>query len=158
MVAIEPDTGKILAMVSLPSYDPNKLASHDLGSVDDVYDRLLADPAEPLINRATSKRLPPGSTFKLVTAAAAIENGLYESDDDVPAGAIYDVPQTSSDIGNEGPYIARVPAGMPHTFINAGKAPFRLVAVFSGDKSPSYSKVNDNPLVSACAQPRSGAQ
>jgi peptidoglycan glycosyltransferase len=102
VVAIEPATGKILAMVSLPSYDPNKLASHDLSSVDDVYQRLLADPTEPLINRATSKRLPPGSTFKLVTAAAAIENGLYEGSDDVPAGAIYDVPQTSSDIGNEG--------------------------------------------------------
>ena len=86
VVAIEPDTGKILAMVSLPSYDPNKLASHDLGSVGDVYDRLLADPSEPLINRATDKRLPPGSTFKLVTAAAAIENGLYEAGDDVPAG------------------------------------------------------------------------
>ncbi len=102
VVAIEPTTGKILAMVSLPSYDPNKLASHDLGSVDDVYERLLEDPSEPLINRATNKRLPPGSTFKLVTAAAAIENGLYEASDDVPAGAIYDVPQTSSDIGNDG--------------------------------------------------------
>jgi len=102
VVAIEPNTGKILAMVSLPSYDPNKLASHDLESVDDVYERLVADPDEPLINRATSKRLPPGSTFKLVTAAAAIESGLYSVDDDVPAGAIYDVPQTTSDIGNDG--------------------------------------------------------
>ena len=113
VVAIEPATGKILAMVSLPSYDPNKLASHDLGSVDDVYQRLLADPAEPLINRATSKRLPPGSTFKLVTAAAAIESGLYESDDDVPAGAIYDVPQTSSDIGNDGPDASATPTRCP---------------------------------------------
>ncbi len=52
-----------------------------------------------------------------------------------------------------GPYIARVPAGMPHTFINAGNDPFRLVAVFSGDKPPSYTKVNDNPLVSRCAEP-----
>ena len=102
VVAIEPNTGKILAMVSLPSYDPNKLASHDLGSVDEVYQRLLADPTEPLINRATSKRLPPGSTFKLVTAAAAIESGQYDADDDVPAGTTYDVPQTSADIGNDG--------------------------------------------------------
>jgi len=102
VVAIEPDTGKILAMVSLPSYDPNKLASHDLGAVDEDYERLLGDPTEPLLNRATSKRLPPGSTFKLVTAAAAIESGQYDGDDDVPAGATYDVPQTSSDIGNDG--------------------------------------------------------
>ena len=102
VVAIEPTTGKILAMVSLPSYDPNKLASHDLGSVGDVYDRLLEDPTDPLINRATSQRLPPGSTFKLVTAAAAIESGQYDADDDVPAGTTYDVPQTSSDIQNDG--------------------------------------------------------
>jgi peptidoglycan glycosyltransferase len=102
VVALEPTTGKVLAMVSLPSYDPNKLASHDLQQVDDVYQRLLDDPREPLINRATSKRLPPGSTFKLVTAAAAIESGLYGADDDVPAGTTYDVPQTSSDISNDG--------------------------------------------------------
>jgi peptidoglycan glycosyltransferase len=102
VVAIEPTTGKILAMVSLPSYDPNKLASHDLGTVDDVYQRLLKDPTEPLINRGASKRLPPGSTFKLVTAAAAIESGRYDANDQVPAGAIYDVPQTSADISNDG--------------------------------------------------------
>ena len=102
VVAIEPATGKILAMVSLPSYDPNKLASHDFSSVSEIYNRLNADPTEPLLNRATSKRLPPGSTFKLVTAAAAIESGRYDANDDVPAGRIYDVPQTSSDIGNDG--------------------------------------------------------
>lgn len=102
VVALEPTTGKILAAVSLPSYDPNRLASHDLGEVDDVYQRLLDDAKEPLINRATSKRLPPGSTFKLVTAAAAIENGQYDADDNVPAGTTYDVPQTTSDIGNDG--------------------------------------------------------
>ena len=105
VVALEPSTGKILAMVSLPTYDPNKLASHDLSSVDDVYDRLLEDPSEPLINRAVNKRLPPGSTFKLVTAAAAIESGGYSADDDVPAGRSYQLPQTSDDSGlvdNEG--------------------------------------------------------
>ncbi len=105
VVALEPSTGKILAMVSLPTYDPNKLASHDLSSVDDVYDQLLEDPSEPLINRAVNKRLPPGSTFKLVTAAAAIESGGYSADDDVPAGRSYQLPQTSDDSGlvdNEG--------------------------------------------------------
>lgn len=102
VVALEPSTGKILAMVSLPSFDPNKLASHDLQSVQKTYDRLLDDDSDPLINRAVNKRLPPGSTFKLVTAAAAIEDGLYTSDDDVPAGNTYNVPQTSSDISNDG--------------------------------------------------------
>jgi peptidoglycan glycosyltransferase len=105
VVAIEPDTGKILAMASLPSYDPNVLASHDFSSVSDEFDRLDADESEPLLNRAIQTTLPPGSTFKIVTAAAAIENGDYEASDDVPGGVSYQLPQTSDDTGlidNEG--------------------------------------------------------
>jgi len=51
----------------------------------------------------------------------------------------------------EGPYIARVPARLPHTFVNTGTGPFRLVAVFSGDKPPTYHRVDDNPLVKPCS-------
>jgi peptidoglycan glycosyltransferase len=105
VVALEPDTGKILAMASLPSYDPNELASHELSSVKDAYDRLDGAEDEPLLNRAIRTTLPPGSTFKLVTAAAAIENGLYEASDDVPGGVSYQLPQTTDDSGlidNEG--------------------------------------------------------
>ena len=102
VVALDPASGKILAMVSLPTYDPNKLASHDLDEVSDTYDRLVAEESEPLLNRAIQKTLPPGSTFKLVTAAAAIESGAYSGTDQVPAGRVYDVPQTTSDIGNDG--------------------------------------------------------
>jgi peptidoglycan glycosyltransferase len=102
VVAIEPNTGKILAMVSLPTYDPNKLASHDLSSVGDTYDRLNQDPDEPLLNRAIQTRLPPGSTFKVVTAAAAIESGNYDAGSQVPGGAQYTPAQTSNVIDNEG--------------------------------------------------------
>ncbi len=106
VVAIEPGTGKILAMVSLPTYDPNKLASHDLGSVSDNYDRLNADPSEPLLNRAIQTRLPPGSTFKVVTAAAAIESGNYDASSQVPGGPTYQLPLTGNSptgqIDNEG--------------------------------------------------------
>ncbi len=59
VVAIEPATGKVLAMVSLPTYDPNKLASHDLASVTTASKRLNDDPTEPLLNRAIQTRLPP---------------------------------------------------------------------------------------------------
>jgi peptidoglycan glycosyltransferase len=105
VVAIEPSTGKILAMASLPSYDPNALASHDFSSVTDEYDRLLDDERDPLVNRAIQTTLPPGSTFKLVTAAAAIESGKYTADGDVPGGPTYQLPQTtgsSGQIDNEG--------------------------------------------------------
>ncbi len=105
VVALEPTTGKILAMVSLPSYDPNELASHDFGAVSQAYDRLNEDPAKPLLNRAIQTTLPPGSTFKLVTAAAAIESGNWDASSMVPAGATYQLPETRGDTGlidNEG--------------------------------------------------------
>nr|WP_221634458.1 penicillin-binding protein 2 [Nocardioides luti] len=102
VVALEPRTGKILAMVSLPTYDPNKLASHDLSSVSSSYEALSQDPSEPLLNRAIQTRLPPGSTFKIVTAAAAIESGNYDASSQVPGGAEYTPPQTDNVIDNEG--------------------------------------------------------
>jgi peptidoglycan glycosyltransferase len=105
VVAIEPSTGRILAMASLPTFDPNKLASHDFAAVKADYDRLQADPNEPLLNRAIQTTLPPGSTFKLVTASAAIESGKYTADSDVPGGTTYQLPQTSGssgEIDNEG--------------------------------------------------------
>jgi penicillin-binding protein A len=105
VVAIQPSTGKILAMASLPSYDPNELSSHDFGAVSEAYKRLNEDPTEPLLNRATQNTLPPGSTFKLVTAAAAIEDGLATADGQVPGGTTYQLPQTTGSTGeidNEG--------------------------------------------------------
>ncbi len=105
VVALEPATGKILAAVSLPTYDPNNLASHDLTSVTRTYDDLEGREDEPLLNRSIQQTLPPGSTFKLVTAAAAIESGAYTADDQVPGGATYQLPETVGDTGvidNEG--------------------------------------------------------
>ena len=96
MVAIEPSTGKILAMVSLPTYDPNQLASHDFArGRQRPTSELDADRAEPLLNRAIQTRLPPGSTFKVVTAAAAIEKRQLHADSQVPGGATYQLPLTA---------------------------------------------------------------
>ncbi|WP_436700665.1 peptidoglycan D,D-transpeptidase FtsI family protein [Nocardioides sp. BYT-33-1] len=102
VVAIEPKTGRVLAMASYPSYDPNELATHDAAKASAAYEALDADEREPLLNRALRTRLFPGSTFKLVTAAAAIEAGKYHANDDVPAGATYEPPGTSHQIGNDG--------------------------------------------------------
>ena len=100
VVAIEPSTGKILAMASNPTFDPNLLASHDFGDVQAESDRLADDPATPLINRAIGTTLPPGSTFKLVTAAAAIESGNYDKDSLVPGGSSFQLPESSVKVGN----------------------------------------------------------
>ena len=105
VVALQPRTGKVLAMVSLPSFDPNTLADHDLSKVNAAAKRLQDDKSQPLTNRTIQTRLPPGSTFKVVTAAAAIEDGLYTKNDLVPGGATYQLPLTRGETGlidNEG--------------------------------------------------------
>ena len=72
VVALEPKTGKVLAMVSTPSYDPNGL---DEGN---TFSELSTDEQNsPLVNRATQSGFPPGSTMKVVTAVAAIDTGKY---------------------------------------------------------------------------------
>ncbi|HET7689084.1 MAG TPA: penicillin-binding protein 2 [Nocardioidaceae bacterium] len=101
VVAIEPRTGKILAMVSNPTYDPNLLASHDLDEVAKSWERLINSPDNPIQNRSIQERLPPGSTFKLVTAAAALANG-FRPDSMVPGGATLDLPQTDKTLPNSG--------------------------------------------------------
>lgn len=75
VVAIEPSTGNVLAMASTPSYDPNLLASHDGAQTTAAWEALGADPDKPLLNRAISQTYPPGSTFKVLVTAAALENG-----------------------------------------------------------------------------------
>jgi peptidoglycan glycosyltransferase len=75
-VAIDPSTGAILAMVSTPSYDPSVLAVHDNAKAQAAMNKLLADPGDPLLNRAIAQTYPPGSTFKVVTAAAALAGGM----------------------------------------------------------------------------------
>jgi peptidoglycan glycosyltransferase len=100
VVAIEPATGRILAMVSSPSFSPNQLAGHDFTTAKSNYDRLLADPLGPLNNRAIEVTLPPGSTFKLVTAAAALSHG-YTPTTMVPGGSSLHLPLTTRNLTNE---------------------------------------------------------
>jgi peptidoglycan glycosyltransferase len=88
-------------MVSNPTYDPGLLASHDLAEVAKSWDRLINSPDNPIQNRAIQERLPPGSTFKLVTAAAALSNG-FRPDSMVPGGASLDLPQTDKNLPNSG--------------------------------------------------------
>jgi len=75
IVALDPHTGAVLALVTAPSYDPNLLASHDLDSVMDSWDQLTSDPDNPMTDRAVREIYPPGSTFKMVVASAALEQG-----------------------------------------------------------------------------------
>lgn len=101
VIAIEPSTGRVLAMVTSPSYDTNLLASHNTDEVNTAYDALDADPTHPLFNRAIGGDLnPPGSTFKLVVASAALASGDYTPDSTLPNPASYQLPQSSNVIFN----------------------------------------------------------
>lgn len=74
VAAIEPTTGRILALVSTPSYDPSELSGNG-EAVTSAWARLNDDPEKPMLNRAVRQTYPPGSTFKVVTAAAALDAG-----------------------------------------------------------------------------------
>ena len=101
VVALDPRNGAVLAMTTFPRYDPNALSSHDPEEIRRNWERLVDDPNGPLLNRAAGALYPPGSTFKVVTAAAALENGVT-MDQQLPSPTVYDVPQTSADIRNFG--------------------------------------------------------
>ncbi|MFI5795610.1 peptidoglycan D,D-transpeptidase FtsI family protein [Streptomyces sp. NPDC051677] len=101
-VAIDPKTGQILAVVSTPSYDPSSLT--DANTAGTAWKQLNADSDKPLTNRALRQPLAPGSTFKLVVAAAALEDGLYSSvDEKTDSADPYRLPGTRTDLSNENP-------------------------------------------------------
>ncbi|MEU9166895.1 penicillin-binding protein 2 [Streptomyces sp. NPDC048420] len=104
VAAIEPSTGKILALASYPSYDPSTIAG---GSDSDAAAWKKLDkknnPDDPMLNRALREVYPPGSTFKVVTAAAALENGLYTSADEKTDSPLpWTMPGTTTQLPNEG--------------------------------------------------------
>lgn len=101
-VALDPRTGAILALATSPSYDPNVLAGHDMAAVETAWEDLNADESKPMLNRALSETYPPGSTFKLVTAAAALSTGRYDMESELDAPQVLDLPQTSVDLPNFG--------------------------------------------------------
>jgi penicillin-binding protein A len=71
-VVLDPSTGAVLAIASMPSYDPEHY--------DSAFSSLVADPQSPLLNRATSGLYPPGSSFKIFVAGAALEDGTVQMD------------------------------------------------------------------------------
>jgi peptidoglycan glycosyltransferase len=102
VVALDPSNGEILALVSHPAYDPSVLSSHDTRKVQAAWERLNADKGRPMVDRAIGGDLyPPGSTFKVVTAAAALESGKFTEESQIPGPATLDLPQTSVNLPND---------------------------------------------------------
>ncbi len=101
-VALDPQTGAVLAMASAPTFDPGRLSSHEPADIRAYYDQLIADEDQPLLNRAIGATYPPGSTFKVVTAAAALESGAVTLDTRIPSPRELDLPQTDANLRNFG--------------------------------------------------------
>ncbi|MGW0706582.1 peptidoglycan D,D-transpeptidase FtsI family protein [Streptomyces sp. NPDC002643] len=101
VAAIDPQTGAVLALASTPSYDPSTFAG--ISSKDsETFSKLEKDDDKPMLNRALRETYPPGSTFKVVTAAAALENGAVSGvDDKTDSPDPYPLPESSTDLGNQ---------------------------------------------------------
>ncbi|WP_405615194.1 penicillin-binding transpeptidase domain-containing protein [Streptomyces sp. NBC_01511] len=102
VVALEPGTGKILALASTPSYDPSSFAGNTKND-SKKWVALNKDADKPMLNRALRETYPPGSTFKVVTAAAALEHGVVDDVDaktDSPLPWI--MPGTNTPLVNDG--------------------------------------------------------
>jgi peptidoglycan glycosyltransferase len=101
LIAIDPVTGNILAMVSKPGFDANKIAGHSSKKVTENYDALQADGANPLINKTIGGDLyHPGSVFKLVVAAAALESGEYTNKSTFENPVSVQLPNSTSEVFN----------------------------------------------------------
>jgi peptidoglycan glycosyltransferase len=101
VVAIDPSTGKILALASYPSYDPNVLATHNGKQLNAADTQLLKAPGDPLFNRALSATFPPGSTFKIVTGSALLtQNPSITINTNVASPTSLTLPQTSHVLTN----------------------------------------------------------
>jgi len=97
IVALDPATGAVLAMVSTPGFDPNELLGPTAATAGEA---LQSDPSEPLLNRATAATYAPGSTFKVITTAAALQSGVASSGTEYPDTAELELPGSTATISN----------------------------------------------------------
>jgi len=101
VVALNPQTGAILALASYPSYDPNVLATHNGNQLNAVDKALLTQPGNPLLNRAINYTWPPGSTFKIVTSSSYLtQNPGSTTQTSVYSPTVLKLPQTTHVLTN----------------------------------------------------------
>ncbi|HET6392032.1 MAG TPA: penicillin-binding transpeptidase domain-containing protein [Blastococcus sp.] len=99
VVALDPSSGAILGMASTPSYDPTRLSSHDPADIRAYWDELEATSPDPRLNRAIGDNYPPGSLFKVIVSAAALEDGRTP-ETVIPAPDLLTLPDTSTTLEN----------------------------------------------------------
>jgi peptidoglycan glycosyltransferase len=102
VVVLDPTTGEIVALWSFPSYDPNPLAAHSSQAVQQAFKGYTDDPANPMLARAYRERYAPGSTFKVVTAATALDTGTATVESRYPVLRSLALPQSDKQLANFG--------------------------------------------------------
>ncbi|MDK1473254.1 penicillin-binding transpeptidase domain-containing protein [Streptomyces sp. 549] len=101
VAAIDPQTGAVLALASTPSFDPSVIAGNSQKDADN-WVALNKDEETPMLNRALRQTYAPGSTYKVVTAAAALESGKYDMDRSTGVESPFRLPQSTHELGNTG--------------------------------------------------------
>ena len=137
VVALDPSTGAILAMVSSPSYDPAQLASHDSSVASAALESLEADPAKPLTNRAIAGDLyAPASVFKIITTSAAMRAGTVTADSEVAAPDTLTLPGTTHELTNyAGESCGNGTVTLSYAFEHSCNTPFAQMAIDLGDRA-----------------------
>ena len=136
VIALEPTTGRILAMVSTPSYDPNLLAQHRTSSVLDYYRELEQDPSKPLSNRAIAgDQYFPGSVFKVLMVAAALNTNRYGASSEFPNPPELPLPLSTSIITNSGGSLCGggETVTLEEAFVRSCNIPFAELGVALGE-------------------------
>ncbi|MFD8520958.1 penicillin-binding transpeptidase domain-containing protein [Streptomyces capillispiralis] len=130
VAAVEPSTGRVLALVSVPSYDPGLLSGNGR-TAREAWARLNADPDRPMLNRAVQRTYPPGSTFKVVTAAAALDAGVVDDlDEPTDSPDPYTLPGTTTRLTNGARGCAD--ASLREAFVQSCNTVFAQLGVTTG--------------------------
>ena len=130
VVMLDPRTGAVLAMYSNPTFDPNKVATHDAGAANDYLNELNNDPRKPLLANAYQERYMPGSTFKIVTTTVGLETGALNALSVFPDSRAWTPPNTTKPIRNYGKKVCG--GDLAEVFRRSCNIPFAQTAVTVG--------------------------
>jgi peptidoglycan glycosyltransferase len=130
VVVLEPATGAVKAMYSWPTYDTNLVATHDADEAKAIFDYLDAAPGKPLLVNAYQERYMPGSTFKIITTAAALDSGFVDDNTVWAEESEFLPPQTIDPIQNYGGKVCG--GNLTEVFRRSCNTPFARMAIDLG--------------------------
>jgi peptidoglycan glycosyltransferase len=132
VVVLDVKTGGIVAMYSNPTYDPSPLASHNTATVQKYFDLLEANPTKPDLPRAYRERYPAGSTYKVITSAVALDDGIVNPQTPFPELTTLPLPQSTHSLDNFGK--ERCGGTLANSFTVSCNTTFARVGLTLGDR------------------------